>query len=96
MIRGKNPFRILDVNCPDKSFTIKPSKEAKVAHVINVLFTAGANPGKISQKINIRTDQGKDAVLTFTAFAEVIKSGTAPAAAEAEPEPEADDAPSEK
>ncbi len=77
VVRGKKPFRILDVECPDKSFTIKTSKEAKVVHLIPVVFTAGDNLGRVSQKINIRTDQGKDVGPAFTAFAEVVRSGTA-------------------
>ena len=73
-VRGKTPFKILDVNCPDKSFKIETSKESKSVHVIPVVFTAGDDPGKIVQKISIRTDHGEGVAQAFTAFAEVVKS----------------------
>jgi hypothetical protein len=77
LVRGKKPFKILDVKCDDKSFAIQPSKEAKTVHLLPVVFTAGDDPGRISQKISIRTDQGQNAVEFFTAFAEVVKSDAA-------------------
>ena len=77
LIRGKKPFKIIDVKCPDKSFSIQPSKEAKSVHLLPVVFTAGDEPGRIAQKISLRTDQGKNAVEVFTAFAEVVKSDSA-------------------
>ncbi len=73
VVRGKRPFRIIDVKCPDKSFKIEPSKEAKAVHVIPVVFTAGDDPGRISQKISLRTDQGDNVVLTTTAYAEIVR-----------------------
>jgi hypothetical protein len=81
LVRGKKPFRIIDVKCPDKSFTFTPSPEAKSVHLIPVVFTAGDDPGRIARKISIRTDQGSNVVQAFTAFAEVVKSDAAPAAA---------------
>jgi hypothetical protein len=74
LVRGKKPFKILEVKCLDKSFTIKASKEAKSVHLLPVVFTAGNDPGRISQKISIRTDHGDNTVENFTAFAEVVKS----------------------
>jgi hypothetical protein len=73
VVRGKRPFKIIDVKCADKSFSIEPSKEAKSVHVIPVVFTAGDDPGRIAQKISLRTDQGENVVQAFTAFAEVVK-----------------------
>ncbi len=73
MIRGKKPFKIVDVECADKSFAIDPPKEAKSVHVVPVVFTAGDDPGRISQKINILTDQGDNVVQAFTAFAEIVR-----------------------
>ena len=74
VVRGKKPFRILDVQCPDKSFTVESSTEAKSVHLIPVVFTAGDDPGRIVQKISIHTDQGKNVVQAVTAFAEVVKT----------------------
>ncbi len=80
VVRGKKPFKIIDVKCPDKSFSIEPSKEAKAVHLIPVVFTAGQDPGRVAQKISIRTDQGDSVLQAFTAFAEVVKAD-APAGA---------------
>jgi len=73
VVRGKKPFKILDVKCPDKSFTIEPSKESKAVHLIPIVFTAGEDAGRIARKISIHTDQGENVVQAFTAFAEVVK-----------------------
>jgi hypothetical protein len=78
VVRGKKPFKILDVKCPDKSFSIEPSTEAKSVHLIPVVFTAGEDPGRIVQKISIHTDQGKNVVQAVTAFAEIVKSDAKP------------------
>ena len=73
VVRGKKPFRIVDVQCADKSFEIEPPKEARAVHLIPVVFTAGDDPGRIAQKISIMTDQGDNVVQAFTAFAEIAK-----------------------
>ncbi len=73
VVRGKKPFKIIDVQCSDKSFTIEPSTEAKSVHLVPVVFTAGDDPGRIVRKIGIQTDQGNNVVRAFTAFAEVVE-----------------------
>jgi hypothetical protein len=73
VVRGKKPFKIIDVKCPDKSFEIDPPKEARAVHLIPVVFTAGDDPGRIAQKISLMTDQGENVVQAFTAFAEIVK-----------------------
>ena len=60
-----------------RPFHIEPSKESKAVHLIPVVFTAGQDPGRIAEKISIRTDQGDNVVQAFTAFAEVIKADPA-------------------
>ena len=77
VIRGKKPFKITSIDCP-ACFQIEPSQDAKAVHLIPVVFTAGEEAGRVSQKISIHTDQG-DVVQAFTAFAEVVKPD-APAA----------------
>ena len=73
LVRGKKPFKIIDVTCPDKSFEIDAPKESKAVHLVPVVFTAGDEPGRVAQKISIKTDQG-DVVQAFTAFAEIVKA----------------------
>jgi hypothetical protein len=77
LVRGKKPFRITEVDCANKAFAIAPSKEAKAVHLIPVVFTAGTEPGRVTQTINIHTDQGGNSVQACTAYAEVVKSDTA-------------------
>ena len=88
LVRGRKPFRILEVKCPDKSFEIDAPKDAKSVHWIPVVFVAGEAPGRIAQKISILTDQG-NVGQAFTAFAEVVKASTTSATAARDTEPEA-------
>jgi hypothetical protein len=81
VVRGKEPFKILDVKCADEAFQIEPSPESKTVHVIQVVFTAGEDPGRISRKINITTDQGDNATQVFRADVLVVK-GDEPAEGE--------------
>ncbi len=61
VVKSKKPFRILGVECEDKSFAFDTAKEdsAKEVHLIPVTFTAGADAGKIVKTIKIDTDQGQ-------------------------------------
>lgn len=74
LVRGKKPFKILEVKCNDRSFVINPSRDAKTVHLLPVAFTAGDNAGRVSETISIRTDQSDTSLETFTAFAEVVKA----------------------
>lgn len=74
VMRGKKPFKIIDVKCADKSFEIETTSEAKSVHLIPVVFTAGEDPGKVARKISIVTDQGGHTAQAFTAYALVVKS----------------------
>ncbi|HEX3727848.1 MAG TPA: DUF1573 domain-containing protein [Pirellulales bacterium] len=86
VIRGKKPFKILEVQCADKSFLFEMPKEAKSVHLIPVVFTAGADPGRIDQKISILTDQGSMAQVC-TAIGEVVPDspGNSTASRKADP-----------
>ena len=58
VVRGKTPFRILEIAGPDARFRFQYSypSEAKAVHLIPVTLTAGNTPEIISGKIRIRTD----------------------------------------
>ena len=77
LVRGKEPFKILEVQCPDDSFKIQPSKEAKAVHSIQVVYTAGEKPGRVTQKISLITDQGDNVVQAFTADALIVNPDAA-------------------
>ena len=76
VVRGRKPFKIVDVKCDDDAFKIRTSGVAKLVHLVPVVFTAGDTAGKITRQISLQTDQGADVAPTFTAFAQVVE-GTA-------------------
>jgi hypothetical protein len=61
VVKGKKPFRILSIDCDDKSFKFDTSKEkdAKELHLVPVTFLAGTDEGKVVKTIKIKTDQGE-------------------------------------
>jgi hypothetical protein len=61
VVKGKKPFRVLEVTCDDKSFSFDTSSagEPKPVHLIPVTFTAGTDAGKVVKTIRVRTDQGE-------------------------------------
>jgi hypothetical protein len=93
VVRGRKPFRIVDVDCPDKCFHIEPTQEAKSVHLLPVVFTAGQEAGRVKQTIGLRTDLG-DVVQAFTAFAEVVQpEATPPLEPVGKPRPDTSSAP---
>ena len=62
VVKGNKPFKVLNVKCDGAGFEFKPpADEPKNLHFIPVTFTAGENPGKITQDIEIETDLGDGA-----------------------------------
>ena len=61
IVKSKKPFKILAINCDEKSFEFDTSAEQtpKTLHLIPVTFVAGADMGKVVKTIKIETDQGK-------------------------------------
>jgi hypothetical protein len=59
VVRGKKPFRIVNVKCSDPSITIeKPGDDSKPLHFLPLEFKAGEEAGKIVDRIEIETDLG--------------------------------------
>lgn len=61
VVRGKKPFRILDVTCDDESFEfgVPTDDTPKLVHLVPVTFLAGEGTGKVSKTIRIQTDLGE-------------------------------------
>jgi hypothetical protein len=61
VVKSKKPFKIVSIDCDDKSFEFDTSKEdaAKPVHLVPVTFLAGEDLGKIVKTIKIQTDQGQ-------------------------------------
>lgn len=71
VVKAKNPFRITGVKCADEHFEFHPTNELKRLHLVPVKFTAGSDPGKIVERIEIETDHGPGAIATCTATATI-------------------------
>jgi hypothetical protein len=61
IVKSKKPFKILAINCDEKSFEFDTSAEQspKTLHLIPVTFIAGSDMGRVVKTIKIETDQGK-------------------------------------
>ncbi len=59
VVKGKKPFRILEISCDDESFQFQTSADQspKQLHLIPVTFQAGSDAGKVVRTIRIKTDQ---------------------------------------
>ncbi|MBX7075240.1 MAG: DUF1573 domain-containing protein [Pirellulales bacterium] len=74
IVRGKKPFKVLGVECGSDCFTFKVNSEVeKPVHMIPVTFIAGDEPGKVTQKIVIKTNLGDAVITECAAFAQVTR-----------------------
>lgn len=74
IVRGKKPFKIVSVACPeDSSFQFKTDDKSSDRHFVEIVFDPKGNPGKVKQTINITTDLGESYNATVTAYATVIE-----------------------
>ncbi len=69
IVRGKKPFKILDVNCGDDCFTFKTDTDSKALHIVELTFNPGSQSGPIKVPVKITTDRGpnRDAKLMVSA-----------------------------
>lgn len=82
VVRGKKPFKILDVNCGDNCFTFQTDDESKELHLVEIIYRPGDQPGPIKVPVTITTDRpNRGAALTVSA--DVVAD---PAAAESQAE----------
>lgn len=70
VLKGKRPFKIVDVKCNSTAFEIQPNEDPKAVHLVPVTFVADKE-GRIAQKIHIETDLGQQAVADLVAYAQV-------------------------
>jgi hypothetical protein len=76
VVKGKSPFRIASVSCPNHAFQFKADDAEKSLHVVSVTFR-GAKLGKVQEKIQIRTEDGKQIAASLVAYANVVPGETA-------------------
>ncbi len=72
-VKGTKPFKIVSIECEGDCFKFQTSDKATAAHMVPLTFTAGNAPGKISQKIEIKTDLGTGATTTCLASATITE-----------------------
>ncbi|MCC6494096.1 MAG: DUF1573 domain-containing protein [Pirellulales bacterium] len=81
IVRGREPFKILDVTCGENCFVFKKDDELKAVHFVEVTFTAGEQPGRLQTPIHIVTDRNNREA-TCLASAKVVAPAETPASAE--------------
>jgi hypothetical protein len=67
---GTKPFKIVGVECAGDCFEFTIPDSANTRHLLPIRFTAGTQPGKFSQTIEIKTDLGTSASCVATATIE--------------------------
>jgi hypothetical protein len=72
VIKAKQPFKILGIQCEDPCFQAKIPTTARQMHVLPITFTAGDEQGKVAQRIRVITDMGEDVLAEFSAYAQVV------------------------
>lgn len=72
VVQARKPFRITAVSCDNECFKFVTPQTAKPVHLVPITFTAGDKPGKLSYKIKIETDLGKETISELSAFAQVV------------------------
>jgi hypothetical protein len=94
VVRGREPFKILDVTCASgrDCFKFDHDDQSRTVHFVEVTFTAGDEPGKFQTPIRIVTDRGENRGASLTASATVVAAKPAPVT----PGPAAEDAAAKK
>jgi hypothetical protein len=77
LVRGKKPFRIIDIYCDDDSLKFQTPSESATRHIVNFQFTASGKPGKVEDKVNIVTDLGQNYGARCNVYATIMPSTTA-------------------
>lgn len=74
IVRGKQPFKILDVNCGDDCFTFKTDEESKPLHFVELTFVPHERVGTVKVPIHITTDRGPNRGATLVVSANVLET----------------------
>lgn len=77
VVRGKKPFRILDVNCGDNCFSFDTDKDSKELHLVEITYRPGDQPGPVKVPVTITTDR-PNRTAGLTVSAEVIAAPSPP------------------
>ena len=72
VVKGKRPFKIVNVTCDEPGFEFKLPEAAKPVHVIPVTFNADGEAGKRDYKIHVETDLGDGLSQDVQCFVQVV------------------------
>jgi len=72
VIKAKQPFKILGIECDDPAFQAKIPTDARPMHMLPITFTASDSVGKVDQRIRVITDMGDAVIAEFSAYAKVV------------------------
>ncbi len=73
VVRGKTPFKIVDVNCGDDCFAFKTDEQSKTFHFVELTFTPSSSPGAVRVPVQITTDRGPNRGAQLLVTAKVVK-----------------------
>ena len=71
VVKGIEPFKIVDIRCDEQGFSFQPSDEAKTVHLVPVKFIVPNKPGKTSCQIEIVTDKNDSQTVTLPVSCEI-------------------------
>ncbi len=73
VIKGTQPFTVLDVQCDDPSFAFNfdAARTPKPVHLVPVTYTAGNTVGKFTRKIEFITDLGERSTAELTVIGHI-------------------------
>lgn len=57
-VRGTKPFKITSIDCAGSGFQFTIPETSKTTHLVPFTYTAGNEPGTVTQTIEIKTDLG--------------------------------------
>lgn len=57
VVRGKKPFKIMDVNCGDDCFQFKTDEESKELHLVELTYVPQETQGAVKVPVQITTDR---------------------------------------
>lgn len=63
VVQGRQPFRILGIECVDPRVRATPPTESKSLHIVGVTFAGSTTTGIVNTRLRVRTDAGQGAVL---------------------------------
>jgi hypothetical protein len=76
LIRGKKPFRIVDVTCDADCFHCTAPQDANQRHVVELTFKADREPGEVREPVEFTTDLGSEYRTTCMVYATIVPGPT--------------------